>query len=140
MSPAEREDSIPKRQRPAELNTALTIAGAYSGNGIATLTDDQKALHTAKLKELLNIDKFGVVEVVVRSLSQKNSLDKLGKNSGWTDLTKCDMWQELVLMQTASQERQSSLITAAIHENPVAFGDCHNAFHQSPMPSESEPV
>ena len=26
------------------------------------------------------------------------------------------------------------------HGNPVAFGDCHSAFHQSPMPSESEPV
>ena len=24
--------------------------------------------------------------------------------------------------------------------NPVAFGDCHSAFHQSPTPSESEPV
>ena len=32
------------------------------------------------------------------------------------------------------------LTIAAIHGNPVAFGDCHSAFHQSPMPSESEPV
>ena len=32
------------------------------------------------------------------------------------------------------------LTIAAIHGNPVAFGDCHSAFHQSPMPKESEPV
>ena len=30
------------------------------------------------------------------------------------------------------------LTIAAIHGNPVAFGDCHSAYHQSPMPSESE--
>ena len=28
----------------------------------------------------------------------------------------------------------------AIHGNPVAFGDCHSAFHQVPMPNESESV
>ena len=32
------------------------------------------------------------------------------------------------------------LTIAAIHGNPVAFGDCHSACHQSPMPIESEPV
>ena len=32
------------------------------------------------------------------------------------------------------------LTTAALHGNPLAFGDCHSAFHQSPMPSEPEPV
>ena len=31
------------------------------------------------------------------------------------------------------------LTIAAIHGNPVAFGDCHSAIRQSPMPSESEP-
>ena len=57
LSPVERQDSIPKIQRPAEVNTVLTTAGAYSGNEIATLTDDQNALHTAKVNELLNMDK-----------------------------------------------------------------------------------
>ena len=70
LSPAEREDSIQKLQRPAEVNTVLTIAGAYSGNEIATLMDDQNALHTAKVNELLNMDKFGVVEMVDRPQSQ----------------------------------------------------------------------
>ena len=28
----------------------------------------------------------------------------------------------------------------ALHGSPVVFGDCHCASHQSPMPSESEPV
>ena len=32
------------------------------------------------------------------------------------------------------------LTIAALNGNPVAFGDCHSAFHQSPMASESEPV
>ena len=32
------------------------------------------------------------------------------------------------------------LTIAVIHGNLVAFGDCHSAFHQSPMLSESEPV
>ena len=55
LSPAEREDSIPKRQRPAEVNTVPTIEGSFSGNEIATLTDDQNALHTAKVNAFLNI-------------------------------------------------------------------------------------
>ena len=46
------------------MNTVLTIAGAHSGNEIATLMDGQNALRTAKGNELLNMDKFGVVEVV----------------------------------------------------------------------------
>ena len=63
--------SIQKRQRPAEVNTVLTIAGAYSGNEIAILTDDQNALRIAKVDELLNMDTFGVVEVVDRPQSQQ---------------------------------------------------------------------
>ena len=66
LSPAEQEESIKKRQRPAEVNTVLTLAGADSGNEIATLMDDQNAFHTAKVNELLNMDKLGVVEVVDR--------------------------------------------------------------------------
>ena len=60
LSPAEREDSIQKRQRPAEVNTALAIAGGDSRIEISTLTDDQKALHTAKVNELLNMNKVSV--------------------------------------------------------------------------------
>ena len=32
------------------------------------------------------------------------------------------------------------LTIAAIHGKTLAFGDCHSAFHRSPMPSGSEPV
>ena len=35
------------------------------------LTKDQKAIHTAKVNELLNMDKFCVVEVVDRPQSQQ---------------------------------------------------------------------
>ena len=38
---------------------------------MSTLKDDQKALHNAKVNELLNIDKFGVVEVVDRPQLQQ---------------------------------------------------------------------
>ena len=71
LSPVEREDSIQKRQRPTEVNTVLAIAGGDSRIEISTLTDDQKALHTAKVNELLNMDKCGVVEVVDRPQSQQ---------------------------------------------------------------------
>ena len=53
------------------MNTVLAIAGDDSGNEISTLTDDQNALHTAKVNEHLNVDKFGVVEVVDRPQSQQ---------------------------------------------------------------------
>ena len=43
LSPAEREESIRKRQRPAAVNTALTRAGVYNGNEITSCTEDQKA-------------------------------------------------------------------------------------------------
>ena len=66
-----REDSAQKRQRPTEVNTVLAIAGGDSRIEISTLTDDQKALHTAKVNELLNMDKCGVVEVVDRPQSQQ---------------------------------------------------------------------
>ena len=71
LSPAEREDSIQKRQRPSEVNTVLALAGGDSRIENSTLTKDQKALHTAKVNELRNMDNFGVVEVVDRPQSQQ---------------------------------------------------------------------
>ena len=71
LSPAEREDSIQKRQRPAEMNTVLAMAGGVSRIEISTLTDDQKPLHTAKVNELLNMDRFGAVEAADRPQSQQ---------------------------------------------------------------------
>ena len=35
---------------------------------------------------------------------------------------------------------QGLFTTADIHWNRVAFGDCHSAFHQPPMPNDSGPV
>ena len=78
VSPAEREDSIQQRQRPAEVNTVLTIARAYSGNEIATLMDDQKALHTAKVNELLNMDKIWCGGGGRKTAIATGSFDKLG--------------------------------------------------------------
>ena len=53
------------------MDTVLSIAEAHSGNEIATLTDDQNVLRTAKVNEVLSIDKCGVVEVVNRLQSQQ---------------------------------------------------------------------
>ena len=85
LSPAEREDSIPKRQRPAEVNTVLAIAGGDSRLEMSTMTDDRNVLHTAKVNDLLNMDEFGVVEVVDRPQSQQVSLNTLGikTETGW---------------------------------------------------------
>ena len=49
----------------------LTTAGVLKGNKIASWTKDQKTVHTAKQKDLLNMVKFGVVEMVDRPQSQQ---------------------------------------------------------------------
>ena len=49
----------------------LATAVVCSGNEIATLTEHQKAWHTAEQKELINIGKFGLVEVVDSPQSQQ---------------------------------------------------------------------
>ena len=46
LSPAEREDSIPKRHGPTEVNTVLALAGGDSRIEISTLMKNQKALHS----------------------------------------------------------------------------------------------
>ena len=146
LSPAEREDSIPKRQRPAKVNT-----GVHSGNEIATLMDDQNALHTAKVNVLLNMDKFGVVEVVDRPQSQQvlstRWVSKQGLDGSYKVRLVARGFEQKVnsdadfLAGTPKLTTLRGLLTiAALHGHPVAFGDCHSAFHQSPMPSESEPV
>ena len=93
LSPAETEDSSPKRQRPTEVNTVLAIAGGDSRIDISTSTDDQNALNTAKVNELPNMDKFGVVEVVDRPQSQQ-VLSTRWVSKQRPDLTKCDLWHE----------------------------------------------
>ena len=71
FSPAEREDSVQKRQRPTEVNIVFAFTGGDSRIEISTLTKDPKALHTTKMNELLNMDNFGVVEVVDRPQPQQ---------------------------------------------------------------------
>ena len=143
----ERKDSIPKRQRPAEVNTVMAIAGGDSSFEISALTDDQNALRTTKVNELPNVDNFGVVEVVDRPSQQVLS-------TRWVSKQRLDGSYKVRLVARGFEQTVSSdtdfhagtpkittlgalLTIAAIHGNPVAFGDCHN---QSPMPSESEPV
>ena len=152
LSPAEREeDSFPKRQRPAEVNTVWAIAGVDSRIEISTLTDDQKALHTSKVNELLNMDKFGVVEVVDRPQSQQVLSTRWESKQRPLGSYKVRFvargFQQTVSSGTdvyAGTPKQTTLrallTIAAIHGNPVAFGDCHSACHQSPMPSDSQPV
>ena len=143
LSPAEREDSIQERQRPTEVNTVLTIARAYSGNEIATQTDDVHESHTAKVNELLNMDKFGAVEVVDRPQSQRVL------STRWVSKQRLDGSYKVRLVARGFKQTVSSnadfcagtpnlttlrglLTIAALHGNPVAFGDCHSAFWTLP--------
>ena len=146
LSTAEREDS-----RPREVDTVLALAGGDTRIEISTLTKDQKTLHTAKVKELRNMDNFGVVEVVDRPQSQQVL------STRWVSKQTLDGSYKVRLVARGFEQTVSSdtdfyagtpklttlralLTIAAIHGNPVAFGDGHSAFHQSPMPIESEPV
>ena len=113
LSPGEREDSIQKRQRPAEVNTVLMTAGVYNGNEIASWTEDKKTLHTATQHELLNMDKFGVADVVDRPPSQqvlstrweqKQRLDGFYKMR----IVAKDFSRPSVPTHTSTQERQNS--------------------------------
>ena len=148
LSPEEREDSEQKSQ--SEENGVWTVAGVYDGREVAAWTEDQQAKHETALQELRNMDKFGVMEVVDRP--------QVGQVL-WTRCvhkTRLDGTHEVRIVaggfeQTFSPNTdffagtpkltklQSLLTLAAIHGNPVAFGDCQNAFHQSPVPSDSEP-
>ena len=97
------------------------------------------------------MDKFGVVEVVDRPQSQQVL------STRWASKQKLDGTNRVRLVargfeQTVSSETdfyagtpklttlRALLTIAAIPGNPVTFGDCHSASHQSPMPSDSEPV
>ena len=114
------------------MNTVLTMARVYNRNEIATLTDAQRALHTAKLKDLLNVDRFGVVEVVDRPQWQHIPLDTLvskqildGSYSvrlvarGIEQMVSshADVYAEAPKLKTL----RGLLTIAAIHVNPVAF-------------------
>ena len=88
---------------------------------------------------------FGVVEVVDRPQSQQVL------STRWVSKQKVRLvargYEQTVSSGTDIHAGPPKLTTlralltiAAIHGNPFAFGDCQSAFHQSPMPSESEPV
>ena len=133
------------------MNIVLTVARVYSGDGIATLTKDQKELHRAKQKELFNMDKFGVVEVVDRPQSQQDL------STRWVQKQRLDASYKMRIVARGFQQTDSPdavvftkapklttlrglLTIAAIRAHPVAVGDCHSAFQQPPVTGESEPV
>ena len=125
----------------------LALAGGDSRIEISTLTKDRKALHTANVTELRCMDNFGVVEVVDRPQSQQVL------STRWVSKQRLDVrlvargFEQTVSSDTDLYAGTPKLTTlralvtiAAIHGNPVVFGDCHSALHQLPMPIESEPV
>ena len=57
LPPAERQDSIQKRQRPAEVNTMLMKEGVYNGNETASGTVGRK--HHTQQNRRSFLDKFG---------------------------------------------------------------------------------
>ena len=97
------------------------------------------------------MDKFGVVEVVDRPQSQqvlstrwvsKQRLDgsykvrHVARGFEQTVGSDADFYAGTPKLTTL----HALLAMAALQGNPVALGDCQSAFHQSPMPSDSEPV
>ena len=120
----------------------LAIAGGDSRIEISTLTDDHNALQTAKVNELPNMDKLGVVEVVDRPRLQqvlstcwvcKQRLDGsykvrlLGRGFEQTVSSDTDFYGGKPQLTTV----RALLTIAAIHGHAVAYGDCHSAFHHS---------
>ena len=107
LSRAERENSYQKRERPADVKTVLAIAGGESRIEILTKKDDQNALHTAKVNELLNLDKCGVVEVFDRPQSQQVL------STRWVSKQRLDgSYKVRVVARGSELERQSSRLCA----------------------------
>ena len=119
LPPAEREDSMQKQ--------VLTIAWVYTGNETASCVEDQ---HTVKPLELVNKDKFGVVELVNRPPSQQVF------SSCWVQKQRLDGSSKMRIVargfeQAVSPEADISAVTpkfttlrglltiAAVHGNPV---------------------
>ena len=135
ISRREREDSIQKRHRPTEVNTVLALAGGGSRIEILTLTKDQKSTTHRESqrtsKQILStrwvskqrLDGSYKVRLVARGFEQTVSSDT-------------DFYAGTPKLTTV----RALFTIAAIHGNPVALGDCQSAFHQPPMPIESEPV
>ena len=129
----------------------LAIAGADSRIEISTLTDDQNALHTAKVNELRNMDKIWCggcgrqtpqwQQVLLTRWVSKQRLDGsykvrlVAQEFEQTVSSDTDFYAGTPKLTTL----RALLTITAVHGNPVAFGDCHSAVHQ-PMPSESDPV
>ena len=114
------------------MNTVLALVGGDSRIEISTFTKDQKALHTAKVNELRNMDDFGVVEVVDRTQSQQVLSTRLVSKQRLDGFYKLRLvargFEQTVTSDTDFYARTPKLTTlralltiAAIHGNPVAF-------------------
>ena len=91
------------------------------------MTDDQNALHTAKVNELLNMDKSGAVEVVDRPQSQQVL------STRWVSKQRLDGSYKVRLVSSDTDfyagtpkltTLRALLAIAAIHGNPVALSQC----------------
>ena len=134
LSPAERADSKEKRQRRAEVNGVLTITGGSNGSKIAAWTEEQQAKHEATLEELRNME---IVEWWKWAIDCE--LDAC-RNNDWTVHTRSELWQEVLNKWSVRTQilyagipklttLRGFFTLAAIHCDPVAFGDCHSASH-----------
>ena len=102
LSPAEREDSIQKRQRPADVNTVLAIAGGLQRKHIRIL--DRRSESIAH-------------SLVWWKSSTCHNHNKVSQHvgcriNGWTELTTCELvqeaWSQLSVLMLFFQESQSS--------------------------------
>ena len=98
LSPAGREDSKQKRQRPSEVNGVLTLAGVYSGDEVAAWTEDQHTKRRCRKYETWkNLERW--------SFLIGHKLDKFFRhvactNNDWTVHIKCELWHEVLSKQS----------------------------------------
>ena len=129
----------------------LAIAGGDSRREISTLTHDLNALHTAKVNELLNVDKIwcggGGRQTAIATSSLDALVPKQRLDGSYNVRLVARGFEQTVSSDTDFYVGTPKLTTlrallaiAAIYGNSVGFGEYHRAFHQSPMPSDSEPV
>ena len=124
------------------MNTVLAIAGGDRRLEISTLTDGQEALRSAEVNERLIMDKFGVVEVVDRPQLQEVL------STRWVSKQRLDGSYKVRLVARGFEQTVNSdtdfyagtpkhTTLRALLTISSTFGNCHSAFHQSPMPSDS---
>ena len=134
LSPAEREDSIPK----AEVKHNVDDSRALQRKRESIL--DRRSKHYTQ-ENRMSFQTWTSLVWRKRSIGRNNNnFSRCAgyKNKDWMDFAKCELWQNglsrrSVLMQTLTKDRQSSrhceVYSPLLQSTEMVFGDCHSAYH-----------